>query len=262
MKCNEIADVLLEYYLGELNEKQAREIETHLASDCPVCTSLAREISDGIDGIYATLAEPELTSEVRKAIFERAIGQQGNSSPSVRPKRFALSYVAGVALSAAAGLLVMMKLMPLEQTPSVEMVAGNDEVKLSESVSDGLGEYQPPANSRMSDERFHTTRLVALNRSSDPSGPSARFVWDPLTGEVHFFGARLPDPRSGRRLVLWAWDPLYMTYSHVELTVDASGRCAGVVTSGTTVAPLLIVTEELVDDSLDAPSQRVVLASS
>lgn len=281
MNCASLQESIVEYYLGELDEEQTAQVDQHLASGCRSCQSALADIQTGIGLLYEAGPEGELDDSHSAAILSRArqsvgAGLQLPEGPDVSvanqilqatPSKPAslLKRVGMCACSVAAGWLIMMAVFPstsLEAERVIGQGAGSrtgasDHGKPPASTLASAGRV--PADLRIAEDQFRTTSFVSLRQPANHTGPRGSVIWDPLGGEIHFFGFGFLRPAAGQLAVLWGEDLLDGTVVSAPLSINQDGRCQAVLPASTLTPPRVVVTIEPVDDAADQPAGEQLL---
>lgn len=267
---------IVEYYLGELDEEQTDQFDAHLASGCSSCHAALADIQIGIGLLYEAGPAGELANSQRAAILSRvrqfSAGESSQSaeSPNVRfakqpphastakPASLPMR-VAMYACSTVAGWLVMMAAFPSTNLEVEQIVAQGADSRAgvnalgqpSAQTMESAGRV--PGDLRIAEDQFRKTRFVSMRQPANNTGPRGNVIWDPLGGEVHFFGFGFMQPPAGQLAVLWGEDLLNATVESVPLSINENGRCHAVLPASTLAPPRVVVTIEQLDNAADQP---------
>ncbi|GAB5405494.1 MAG: hypothetical protein Aurels2KO_37250 [Aureliella sp.] len=268
MNCEAFENSVVQYYLGELDSELSAKFDDHLAGGCPDCRRGLAEVIDGIDVLYESAPSRALSDSKRSAILDRVeqhVSRESNApvakSYSARKPLSAVGATTAGACSIAAGWLLAMTLFPVTHKDAEQserqVSQADDSLKMPAGT---LADAEPiPSELRMADDEFRTTKFVSLRYSAKPFGPSGKIIWDPLAGEVHFFGSGFLRPSEGEQVVLWVEDRLEERLRSISLEINDLGQCRAVVPASTLVPPRVFATAESASAIADKPSGEMLL---
>lgn len=280
MNCIKIQESLVEYQLAELDAVESALIEEHLSKGCPECRDAHAAILEGIDLLFEAAPNTQVADAQREAILLRAernpglASTSGNDRVSIQTAADAAqklpkhsSKLATLALSLAslaAGWISMMIVLPparnVGQLPAVAQVGDPPAIAAAMEQNRSIaGVDRVPPALRLSDDQFRMTSFVSLHQPANASGPNANIVWDPLAGEIHFFGFSFPAQNADHEFVVWARDQIDNSVVSAVLEVDDQGQCSAVLPASQSLPPHVLVTSEINYSEVSQPSQDILL---
>ncbi len=260
MNCEKIQESLEEYYLGELDGELSARFDAHLAEGCSNCREALSDVVAGIDLLYDLAPTASLNDALRGDILDRVrtnSSQSGLSEPFapslVSPSPTVATHVVAFASigAVAAGFILAMLLFP-SKLPQDTRTAGqriDGRPGFQSHAGELSGPDRVPPTLRMADDEFRMTSFVSLRPPAKADGPHGTVIWDPLAGEVHFFGFGCRGGLVDTQYVLWVEDSTNGNVESIPLDVDNKGRCQAVMSASTDFPPQVFVTIESLDGS-------------
>ncbi len=267
MDCKSLQELFVEYQLGELDEGQVDAIERHISNGCEECEREMSSILIGIDLLFEAapstpVSQARLTKIVERAKRSQYLIDTGSGTAVLRNSmpQYALTISAYVG-SLAAGLLFM---MAVSQSGSIPISLQNDRASSnahlppSQARTDSLdGQGIVPSDFRMVQPEYRTTEFVSLGHP--PSQFRATAVWDPLVGEIHFFGFQFPPAPIDRDYILWVEQAGTVPIAIQTLRSEENGSCFFTIKTPLVTTPRLFVTLEPKDAPVKQPSDDLQL---
>ncbi len=275
MNCEAFQESIVQYYLGELDDVASAQFDEHIAGGCPSCTRALNDIAAGVDVLFDSAPVSQLAESTRAAILRQVERSKSCSAGSTSPNEASTAAFVGYRATAAggcsvaAGWLLAMILFPATQVGSQNIGGPSSQPGISSQASSAgrassgalAGLERLPSNLRMAEDEFRTTSFVSLHQPSVPAGPIGKVIWDPLAGEIHFFGSGFRQPPNGMQAVLWAEDPIEESVLPVPLEIDSNGTCRAVVSASNLVPPMVYVTIERSGEPTELPAGEKLLSA-
>lgn len=265
MRCEELQRMFVQYHLGELENPNVQAIENHLASGCKACNAEMEALLDGIDLFYHVAPESYVSQSmeiriatVMEAELSKPTAMQPVSSVAASPSAI-VRYVSMLA-SLAAGLLLMMYLVPLKsiappQGRHPQVLSGTQVPTERANALEGI--HQVPADLHIAQAQFRRTQFVSLRAPATSAGFHGSVVWDPLCKEIHFFGYNFATPPADHEYVLWIDGPDGKPYPAKTLVLDATGNSAAIFRVQGLFSPTAFLTLEPSIEAVEQDNQAV-----